>query len=85
MSATMTVSQAREEFAELVNRVADDRERVRIVRRGRELVAVVPMADIELPEALDDELDLAAAREGLADPSNDDHLTLQEVRARLGR
>lgn len=66
----LTVSEAREEFAELVNRVAYGHERVRLARRGREIAALVPVADLELLEALEDELDLAAARRAMADPAN---------------
>ena len=85
MATTVSVSEAREDFAELVNRVAYAGERVRVVRRGRELAAVVSVSDIELLEALEDELDLGAAREALADPANAHRLSLDEVRARLGR
>ncbi|MBI2763528.1 MAG: type II toxin-antitoxin system prevent-host-death family antitoxin [Chloroflexi bacterium] len=81
----MSVSEAREDFAELVNRVAYAGERVRVVRRGRELAAVVPVGDVELLEALEDELDLAAARDALADPANAQRLSLDEVRMRLSR
>lgn len=72
-------------FAEVVNRVAYAHERVRVVRRGRELAAIVPMADIELLETLEDEIDLAAAREALSDPANARPITWEEARARLER
>ncbi len=85
MANSITVTEARDDFAELVNRVAYANERVRVVRRGRELAAIVPMADIELLEALEDEMDLAAAREALADPDNAVPITWEELRARLQR
>lgn len=56
-----------------------------VVRRAEELAAIVPMADIELLEALEDEIDLAAAREALADPRNVTPNPWDEVRARLQR
>jgi len=59
MAESISISDAREDFAELVNRVAYGHERLRLVRRGRDLAAVVPTEDLELLEALDDELDLA--------------------------
>jgi len=83
MVAHISVSEAREDFAELVNRVAYARERVRVVRRGRELAALVPMEDVELLEALEDELDLSAAREALANPSNAKRIPWERVRSRL--
>jgi prevent-host-death family protein len=85
MATNISVSDAREGFADLVNRVAYGRERVRVVRRGREVAAIVPMEDIELLEAIEDELDLAAARDALADPANARRVALEELRARLAR
>ena len=81
----ISVSDARNRFAELVNRVAYAGERVRVVRRGRALAAVVPMEDVELLEALEDELDLAAAREALADPANAQRIPWDRVRDELRR
>ena len=85
MAESISISAARGDFAELVNRVAYGHERLRLVRRGRDLAAVVPTEDLDLLEALDDELDLAAAREALADPANAGRIPWEDVRARLGR
>ncbi len=85
MAANISVSDAREGFADLVNRVAYARERVRVVRRGRELVAIVPMEDVELLEAIEAELDIAAARDAIANPANVRRIGLDELRARLAR
>lgn len=80
---SISVSEARDEFAELVNRVAYAHERVRVARRGRDVAAVVPVEDLELLEALEDEIDLQAAREALADPTNAVHLPWEQVRDQL--
>ena len=85
MANSINISEARDDFAELVNRVAYAHERVRLVRRGRELAAVVPTEDLELLEALDDELDLAAAREALADPANAGRIPWEDIRGRVAR
>jgi prevent-host-death family protein len=85
MGSNISISEARDGLAELVNRVAYARERVRLVRRGRELAAVVPMEDVELLEALEDEFDLEAAREALADPANAGRIPWERVRDRLAR
>ena len=78
------VSEARDAFSDLVNRVAYGNERIVLVRHGKEVAALVPAADAELLEALEDELDLAAVREALADPANTAPVPLHDVRARLG-
>ena len=78
------VSEARDGFSDLVNRVAYGNERIVLARHGKEVAALVPAADAALLEALEDELDLAAVREALADPANATAIPLQDVRARLG-
>jgi prevent-host-death family protein len=48
----MTVTQARAEFADLVNRVAYTGERVALTRRGKIMAALVTAEDLELLESL---------------------------------
>ena len=64
MTSVSTV-EAREQFSDLINRVAYGKERVILSRRGRDLAGIVPLEDIELLEALEDRLDLHAARAAL--------------------
>jgi prevent-host-death family protein len=77
------ITTAREQFADLLNRVAYGHERVRIVRRGRGLAAVVPIEDLALIEALEDELDLEDVRRALADPGNRMPIPWEKVKAEL--
>jgi prevent-host-death family protein len=66
----MTVTQARAEFADLVNRVAYTGERVALTRRGKIMAALVSAEDLELLEALRAaRLDLTQA--GNVPPSGD--------------
>lgn len=84
MTRTMSVSEAREGFADLVNRAAYGAERVIVARRGRELAAVVSAEDVRLLDALEDEIDLAAVREVLADPEQSRPVAWEAVKAQLG-
>ena len=80
----MTATEARDDFAAVVNRAAFGKERVLLTRRGRELAAVVPLEDVVLLEALEDYLDVAAARQALANPENDERIPWEQVKAGLG-
>ncbi|MGH9201465.1 MAG: type II toxin-antitoxin system prevent-host-death family antitoxin, partial [Vicinamibacterales bacterium] len=78
----LTVSAAREDFGQTVDRVHHRRERVRITKHGRPFVALVPAEDLDLLEALEDKLDLEAVREALAESS--DRIPYDRVRRELG-
>lgn len=79
----LSISEARQDFAELVNRVAYRGDRVVIARRGRSLAAVVPVEDLELLEALEDEHDVRAFDEAQA-VDDGERVSIEELRAELG-
>lgn len=76
----VSVSDARHDFAELVNRVAYGHERVVVARRGRAIAAIVPIEDVELLERLEDEVDLEAARAALTDPEGKTEIPWDQVK-----
>ena len=43
----MTTVEARENFSELINQAAYGKQRVVLTRRGKELVAIVPLSDLD--------------------------------------
>jgi prevent-host-death family protein len=49
----VSVTEARQTFADLVNRVAYGNERITVVRHGRAVAAIVPMSDVHRLEAID--------------------------------
>jgi prevent-host-death family protein len=53
MAHEVPVTQARAEFADLVNRVVYGGERIVVTRHGRAIVALVPAADLDRLEQLD--------------------------------
>jgi prevent-host-death family protein len=77
------VSEARETFAELVNRAAYGHERVLVARRGRPVAAIVPIEDVEFIERIEDEVDRQAALDALADPDNAATIPWERVKANL--
>ena len=65
--AQVNTVDARAQFSEIINRAAFGKERVTLTRRGKEIVAVVPIEDVKLLEALEDKIDLEEARAALAE------------------
>jgi prevent-host-death family protein len=76
--ARVSVSKARDEFPELVNRAAYGGERTVVSRRGKDLAAVIPMEDLRLLEKLAreemDRQDIEAAHAALAEPGENSPL-----------
>ena len=80
----MAVSDARESFAELVNRAAYGHERVLVSRRGRPIAAIVSIEDVEFIERVEDELDRQSALDALTDPENAETIPFARIKADLG-
>ena len=53
----VSTADARERFAEILTRAAEDKERVILTRAGKPVAALVPIEDLEWLEAIEDELD----------------------------
>jgi len=68
MAPKLTATTTRQNFADILNRAAYGGERIVVHRRKKPVAAVVPMADLELLEQLEDEIDVAAARKALKEP-----------------
>ena len=58
----LNMTDARHGFSEIANRVIFGGERVCIKKNGKAAFAVVPIEDLELLEAMEDKLDIEAAR-----------------------
>ena len=78
------ISEARESFSTTINRVAFGGERVILTRHGRRVAAVVPIADLDLIEAIEDARDLDDVRAAMADPANRERIGWDELKAELG-
>lgn len=71
----------RSAFADTVNRVAYQGERIALERHGKTVAALVSADDLELLEALEDRMDLAAARKALKEPGR---RRWEKIKADLG-
>ena len=80
----VNTTEARENLAEVINRVTYAKDRVRITRRGKQVAAVVPIEDLELLERLEDEIDIREAKKALADARKYGTIPWDEVKTDLG-
>jgi prevent-host-death family protein len=62
---TLAATELRNRSSEAINRVAYAGERVLLQRHGKNVAAIVSVEDLELLQALEDRIDLAAARKAL--------------------
>ena len=84
MTDTVNSTDARENLADVLNRVAYAKVRVRITRRGKAVAAVVPIEDLELIERLEDEIDIREAEKALREAKKKGTIPLEKVRKELG-
>jgi prevent-host-death family protein len=64
----LTITEAREQFADIVERAQFKKERIVISKRGKEAVAIISVEDLRLLEALEaqeDKEDIEAAEAAL--------------------
>jgi prevent-host-death family protein len=82
--SSFNTTDARDNLAEVLNRVAYAKDRVRITRRGRDIAAVVPIEDLELIERLEDEIDLREANKALAEARKKGTIPWDQVKKEFG-
>lgn len=86
---TVTSEEVRLNLGELINRVRYRSERVRVTRRGKPVMALVPIEDLDFLEkvldALEDEIDLPIIRERLREfEETGESIPWEQVKAELG-
>jgi prevent-host-death family protein len=80
---SLSAAEARSHFSELLHQVAYAKERVFLTRNGKKLVAVVPLRDIKMLDALENRRDLAQARKALAGVAKEGTLPWESVKKSL--
>ena len=80
----INATEARDNLADVLNRVAYGKDRVLITRRGKDLVALVPIEDLALIERLEDEIDVREAKKALADARKHGTIPWEQARKELG-
>ncbi|MBN2019763.1 MAG: type II toxin-antitoxin system Phd/YefM family antitoxin [Sedimentisphaerales bacterium] len=77
----VSMTKARQDFTDIANRVMFGAERICIEKNNKPAVAVVPVSDIELLEALEDKIDLEEALKSLKEPGT---IRLKDLKKKLG-
>ena len=80
----VSVSEARESFADLVNRVAYRKERVLVTRHGKRVAAIIPMEQVEFLERAEDEHDVRLAGEALKELERTPVIPWEQAKRDLG-
>lgn len=80
---TITTVVAREHFSELINRTAYGKERIVLSRRGKDLLALIPLEDLRLIELAEDLLDTRDAKIALKEYENGQVVSLEELERQL--
>jgi prevent-host-death family protein len=84
--ATLTAEEARERFAEVLERAGRGKERILLTQGGEPLAVIVPVDDLEYLEELEDANDLHAARAAREEMARtgEKGVSLDEVLAEFG-
>jgi prevent-host-death family protein len=85
MSKVMSLSEARDNLAEVIGQVQFGGERITLEKRGKPVAVVVSVADAAWLEAMEDKIDVDLAREALAEMEREGGRTysLAEVLAEI--
>lgn len=78
----MQASKARDDFSDTLNRVAYTGERVVLRRHGKDIAAIVPIEDLEMIEAIEDRIDVEAAKKALKEKGPS--IPWKKLKAELG-
>lgn len=76
---TITTVEARKCFSELINRASYGKERIVLSRRGKGLLALIPLEDLRLIEMAEDLIDTKDAEMALKEYEEGQVISLEEV------
>ena len=80
----VSASKIRSDFDDLLDRVANEGERIVLHRRGKNVAAIVPLEDFAFLEELEDRMDLEEARAALEEAKKKGTIPWEKIKADLG-
>ena len=75
--------EARAKWAQLLQKASETKERITITRHGREMVAIVPIEDLQLLEELEDHFDALAAEKARVEAKERGTISWEEMEQEL--
>lgn len=75
------MTELRHDFSKVANQVTYGGQRIRIKKNGDPAFALVPIEDLEVLEALEDQIDLKDALKALKEPGS---IRLEDFKKKLG-
>jgi prevent-host-death family protein len=75
---------AKEQFTDLINRVAHSKERVILTRRGKEIAVLIPLEDFKLLQESQDKHDLREAIDSLKAARSLGSISLDTLKEEIG-
>jgi len=82
-SEEFSISEARNHLADIANEVIYAGKRAILTRKGKKVVAIVSMEDLEALKALEDHIDLKDAKKALADVKKHGTIPLESLKRKL--
>lgn len=82
--SSIPLSKAREQLAEIINKVAYGAKHIIFTRRGRKMAAIVSIEELEFLEALEDRIDIEDAMKALKDIKKNGAVAWEKVKSDLG-
>jgi prevent-host-death family protein len=79
-----TAREARESFSEIISKAEYGSQRVVVTKNGRDSVAIVPIADLELLAELERLIDVTDAESAIAEARMMGTTTLEALKKKLG-
>lgn len=83
-TTSINTADAKEEFSELLSRVSHYKERIILIRREKEIAAIVPIEDLRFLEEARSKTDLSEAAEALKEARQHGTITLDDLKSEIG-
>lgn len=82
--SSLSSSDARQHFPEIINEAAYGKKRTIVTRRGKKVAAIVPIEDLEALEVIENKIDLEEARAALEDIKRNGAISWEDLKSKLG-